>query len=140
MPHASQARPAAGSSGRVEFPEIFDRLKELGLVEDEEFVTGILADYVRDSQKMLLDLDAAISSRDAKTCERLAHRFKGSSLNLGADILSVSAIELEKQSRSGDLRSAAAVLGTLSADFARVTRYLVRRFGVVVPPTTGETR
>jgi HPt (histidine-containing phosphotransfer) domain-containing protein len=108
----------------VEFSEILERLRDLGMADDPAFEAEILGDFLADSERILAGLAAAIASNDAAECEKLAHRLKGASQNLGANALSEPALVLEKMSRGGSLADARASQETLATEFERVRLFI----------------
>ena len=114
-------------SQRTDYPEIVERLIDLGLSEDPAFEAEILGDFLCDAERVVSALGKAIVQRDATECERLAHRLKGASQNLGATALSVPANELEQAGRDGDLTNAPQAQERLAAEFESVREFLRRR-------------
>jgi HPt (histidine-containing phosphotransfer) domain-containing protein len=88
---------------------ILARLEVLGLLDDQETAQEVIDVFVCDAGRSLEELDRAIQTGDAASCERLAHRVKGSSLNLGIEELGDLARALEEKGRSGSLSGAAEI-------------------------------
>lgn len=102
-----------GRGAEISNDRILARLEVLGLLEDPEMAQEVIDVFVYDAAQSLDELGRAIQSGDAQGCERLAHRIKGSSLNLGIDELGSLARSLEEKARSGNLEGAVETYGTM---------------------------
>lgn len=102
-----------GRGAEISNDRILARLEVLGLLEDPEMAQEVIDVFVYDAAQSLDELGRAIQAGDAQGCERLAHRIKGSSLNLGIDELGSLARSLEEKARSGSLEGAVETHGTM---------------------------
>jgi HPt (histidine-containing phosphotransfer) domain-containing protein len=115
-PEVNGAGGAATPAGIA--PErIMERLETLGLLEDLDMAQEVIDVFVYDAGQSLDELGRAVHAGDAKACERLAHRVKGSSLNLGIDGLGALACTLEEKGRSGNLTGAADLYATMRLQY-----------------------
>ena len=80
---------------------------------DEELLREIAGLFLEECPKLLGDLRAAVSDRDAVRIERAAHSLKGSVGNFGADCAFNAALQLEMAGRNGNLDTAVEALGNL---------------------------
>ncbi|MFN0152080.1 MAG: Hpt domain-containing protein [bacterium] len=110
--------------GQNDFPEIVERLRDLGIADDPAFEAEILGDFLKDAEKVVAALAQAIASKDAAECERLAHRLRGASQNLGASAMAGPAFEIEQQGRAGDVTAARSAYETLAAEFHDVRAFI----------------
>ncbi len=133
--HQAETRPLDGDAveelapapdSADETSSIIDRLRELGMLEDLEFARDTLEAYLTDSDEILRSLRQAISREDAAACERLAHRFKGASQNLGANALGRTAGALERCGRTGRMAGTPALVATLESEFATVRAFVLQ--------------
>lgn len=73
---------------------------------DLELFKEIVGIFVEDSEKLLSEIENAISRGDEKALERSAHTLKGSAGNFGAKTAVETALKLELMGRSGQLDDA----------------------------------
>ena len=106
--------------------EAIANLKELNPGDNGEFLREIVAIYIEDTPKRITDLKACMVSGDVKTFTRAAHTIKGSSANVGAQILKSLGERLELISRRDGLASVASLVADCEAEFARVAVELRR--------------
>jgi len=98
---------------------VFD--KELALSRvggDVELLKEIAILFLDDYPKSLIELRAAVQSRDAKRVERSAHGLKGSVSNFGARPAVDAALQLETMGRAQKLVEVEQVLRTLELALA----------------------
>jgi len=99
-----------------------DMLNELKMLMEEDF--GILIEtYIQDSDDRLTALEAAISSQDSGEVRELAHSFKGSSANLGAQPLADICFKLETMGREASLAGAEDIYSELKVEYQQVREY-----------------
>jgi HPt (histidine-containing phosphotransfer) domain-containing protein len=96
-------------------------LRELNPGDGGEFLREIIGIYVEDTPKRIADLKACLASGDVTTFTRAAHTVKGSSANVGAQVLKAIAERLEHISRKDGLGSVAPLIADCEAEFGRVT-------------------
>jgi HPt (histidine-containing phosphotransfer) domain-containing protein len=120
---SQQQHPEVNGAGGAATPagiapeRIMERLETLGLLEDLDMAQEVIDVFVYDAGQSLDELGRAVHAGDAKACERLAHRVKGSSLNLGIDGLGALACTLEEKGRSGNLTGAADLYATMRLQY-----------------------
>ena len=86
---------------------------------------GLLIDtFVNDSVKRIVDIQAAIAAGDAEKLRTVAHGFKGSALNISAQLLTEHCKQLEHMGRDNNLSEADAVFQQAKQEFARVRDFL----------------
>lgn len=105
---------------------IVERLNDLGIFEDPEFAREMLHEFIKDSADVIAKIGEAIAQDDAGACERLGHRIKGASLNLGAERLGGLAFLIEQAGHDKDLTGVDAVHDVLTHEFDDVRAFLIR--------------
>jgi HPt (histidine-containing phosphotransfer) domain-containing protein len=106
--------------------EAIANLKELNPGDNGEFLREIVAIYIEDTPKRIAELRACLASGDVKTFTRAAHTIKGSSANVGAQILKSLGERMELISRTEGLSNVAPLVADCDAEFARVATELRR--------------
>lgn len=99
-----------------------DMLNELKLLMEEDFHI-LIETYITDSDERLKALQVAISSQDCGEVRELAHSFKGSSANLGAQPLADICFKLETMGRESSLAGADDVYSRLKAEYQIVREF-----------------
>jgi histidine phosphotransfer protein HptB len=107
-------------------PEAISNLRELNPGDNGEFLREIVSIYVEDTPKRIADLKACLASGDAATFTRAAHTIKGSSANVGAQVLKGLAERLEVISRKEGLGGVSGLIAECEAEFERVKVELAR--------------
>ena len=105
-------------------PEAIANLRELNPGDGGEFLREIIAIYLEDTPKRIEDLKATLKAGDTPAFTRAAHTIKGSSANVGAQVLKGIAERLEVMSRSDGLGKAAPVVAEVEAEYARASAEL----------------
>lgn len=88
-----------------------------------EFIDLIKA-YLIEGEKVLLDLEKAITLSDAKTIKRLAHNLKGSSFTFGINRVANLCFLLEKQTYTDSLTNENSLILELKQEFKHVRTLL----------------
>jgi histidine phosphotransfer protein HptB len=101
--------------------EAISNLRDLNPGDGGEFLREIVAIYIEDTPKRIAELKACLKSGDAATFTRAAHTVKGSSANVGAQVLKAIAERLEHISRKEGLGSVGQLIADCEAEFGRVT-------------------
>ena len=101
------------------------RLREIA-GDDSTFLNEVFNIYLTDTAKRLVELRNAFATGDAKAVKRAAHTIKGSSLNVGADILTAHCRQLEQNAESGKLDGAAELIAQIEQESKRVAVELNR--------------
>lgn len=99
-----------------------DMLSELKMLMEEDFPI-LIETYITDSHERLIALEDAISSQDSGEVRELAHSFKGSSANLGAQPLADICFKLETMGREGSLGGAEEIYSELKTEYQQVRDY-----------------
>jgi HPt (histidine-containing phosphotransfer) domain-containing protein len=105
-------------------PDAIANLRDLNPGDGGEFLREIIGIYIDDTPKRLADLRVCLASGDVTTFTRAAHTIKGSSANLGAQVLKGIAERLEQISRKDGLATVAPLIADCEAEFVRVTTEL----------------
>jgi len=102
-------------SDQVILPPIETIAEELGL--DQEQYWEILTGFIEEKKKDMEDLESALEMGDTGLVSRLAHKIKGSALNLRLDSLARPAASIEKAAKEGDLSGIAGDWDALTREF-----------------------
>ncbi|HEX2825545.1 MAG TPA: response regulator [Burkholderiales bacterium] len=106
-------------------PEVFDLKTALDAVDGErELLSGMIAIYLRQTPRVMQDIDAAMAAGDAGALEIAAHKLKGSVAMFGARAAREAAQHLEDLAETRDLSQAQAARGELGAEIERLTAAL----------------
>jgi HPt (histidine-containing phosphotransfer) domain-containing protein len=111
--------------------EVLDRavLDEL-LALDADVAREVITLYLEDSESQLRLLAAAVDDGDDDAVAALAHRLKGSSLAVGATLVSTIASELEARARNADLSLARQLVGMVQRELEQTrTAFAEQIFG-----------
>jgi hypothetical protein len=92
-----------------------DELLEMG-EGAEQLVARTLDNFVTGAQDTLAGLGEAAGSGDAEALSALAHRLKGSALNLGVNRVAEAARALDEAGRAADLGQVDVLLAQLSRE------------------------
>jgi CheY-like chemotaxis protein/HPt (histidine-containing phosphotransfer) domain-containing protein len=105
------------------------------LTEDGEndFLTEVIDIFLENTPPMLKEMNEATKNKDARTLQRLAHKLKGSSSNLGAKSMAELCATLEEEASRGQLADAPKLVRDLEGEFAKVSQALRSEWRV--PPT-----
>jgi HPt (histidine-containing phosphotransfer) domain-containing protein len=117
-PNTARTAQRPGAEG------IRNRLRELGVLDDAEFIAQVFEDYTETCEAALAELQGAVHRSEGEACRDLAHRIKGASVNLGAEKMGNLATALEEAGRSGNFGQAPGMLKELATEFERVRRDL----------------
>ncbi len=85
--------------------------------DEDDFFKELLGIFFQRVPALLVELQAAINSKDPVKLERSAHALKGTAGNLGAMMLMKLAEQLEVMGRSGKTDQAAEVLAELQLTY-----------------------
>jgi histidine phosphotransfer protein HptB len=106
--------------------EAISNLRELNPGDNGEFLREIVSIYVEDTPKRIAELKSCLASGDVVTFTRAAHTIKGSSANVGAQVLKGIAERLEFISRKEGLGGVSGMIAEVEAEFERVKAELAR--------------
>jgi HPt (histidine-containing phosphotransfer) domain-containing protein len=107
--------------------EVFDELRILGEEADRDFLVELVAKFVQDSDPLLIQLGEAIESDDAQATGHIAHRLKGSCIQLGGRRLALACDRLQSKATSGHLQGALTEFHTIEAGYEDLCRTLARQ-------------
>ena len=93
--------------------------------DDEEFLLELLNDLNEMVEESIPQLKQALDDSDFKTIKEKAHSLKGSSGNLGLNIMYENTMNLEKSADSDDKDSALKCLSSLEEDFENL-KYILK--------------
>lgn len=96
-----------------------DMIEELKDILAEDF-TVLVDSYLDDAQRRITMLKDAIANCDAELVRTEAHSLKGSSLNLGAQLLPSLCAEMEDLGKAGALSGIESLFSKVEIEFARV--------------------
>jgi two-component system sensor histidine kinase/response regulator len=121
-----QLSPSAGKSPSCirsavsKEEDVFDKSGALDrLGGDGILLNEIIGIFIEDAARQIGQLNRAAGQKDAKVLREQAHALKGASGSIGALKMQTVAAEIEAAGKRGDLRSAAAMLPRLQAEFSR---------------------
>ncbi len=125
----TEAHPEAEAEALAQDPDqarrIFD---EAGLIDrlmgDRDLARSIAASFIDEASRQIAGLLESVERQDFATARRHAHSLKGSSANLGAELLRETASAIEAHYRDNENAQAAALLPELSHRFEILTAIL----------------
>lgn len=100
-------------------PQAIENLRALNPGDDDEFLREIAGIFLEDTPQRIAELDRSLAAADLATFTRAAHSIKGSSSNLGANLLRAAAEKLETQVRTAGLGDVAALVAEVKTEYAR---------------------
>jgi len=101
--------------------EAITNLRDLNPGDNGEFLREIVAIYIEDTPKRIADLKTCLAAGDVLSFTRAAHTIKGSSANLGAQILKKIGERMELLSRTEGLGGVASLVADCETEFAKVS-------------------
>ncbi len=108
-----------GNMTSIENAVKIDMIIELKEILAEEF--NVLVDsFVNDAQRRTIAIKNAIATTDLEVVRTEAHSLKGSSLNLGAQLLPQLCAELENLGKSGELEGMSCLCDKIELELTRV--------------------
>ena len=93
-------------------------LRALGAPGEPDVFTEVAGLFLADVPIHLSALDAAIAADSAALVAQIAHRLRGSALDMGAVRMAPVCAAIESAARAGSLEDAAAQAETLNREFA----------------------
>jgi hypothetical protein len=100
---------------------------------DRDLLRIVAGTFLETTPSLLSDMREAIAAGDAGSVSRIAHRFRGSLANFGADEAVEAAFQLERMGAAGDLAGADAACETLIEGYETLKVGLDR----ILAPTAG---
>ena len=95
-------------------------LRDLG----DDLVLDLIQTYVAESDRLVSEIIAAAAAGNAAQIGSLAHSLKGSSLNMGLEVIGEVGLRLEKCGKSGDVEGAKGLLPELEQQYAQAKQAL----------------
>ena len=95
--------------------------------EDQETIGGVLDDFLKENEKDVVELEAAIAARDADKVMYTAHRIKGAARIIGAHELADASYRLELAGRDQELSQLSELRGAFFASLDAVAHYIRAR-------------
>lgn len=112
------------ASGPLE-ERVFDHDRALAMLADDvDLLAEVIAVFLETVPELLRELEAALSARDYREVERLAHGVKGAALNVHALRIRQRAAEVEASAQTKDGKSIIAQFHELRDEMARFRSYL----------------
>lgn len=106
-------------------PRVLDDLRALQTPGSPSFLGELIDLFLQEADNHVQKLRESFAAKDATLFERSAHTLKGSSGNLGAQVMSRICGDLQMIGRSADWARAAAVLPALETEYAAAKTELV---------------
>lgn len=88
----------------------------------EDGFTGLLETFISDSAERIDCLRAGMANSDADMVRRSAHSLKGSSSNLGANVMAELSVQIEERARDNELSDLVPLVEQLETEFEAVAR------------------
>ena len=125
--HAGQKPvPETPDPDYVTLPPVETIAEDLGL--DQEQYWEILAGFIDDKKKDMEDLAGGLARGDTKLVAQLAHKIKGSALNLRLDSLAKPAANIEKAAKEGNVSQIAGDWDDLNSEFEALSG-MTKKYG-----------
>lgn len=118
--------PSAMPQTPIIDPQAIDNLRMLNPDDGDEFLREIVAIFVADTPKRILELAECRASGDTVRFVRAAHSIKGSSSNLGALSLRHAADILEQHAKQSGMVGVEAMIADVRSEFSRAEQELAR--------------
>ncbi len=116
--------------------DAFERLQDM-LASSPEKIVELCREYLAEAQKTLAQLRNAYTLKQADQMRNKAHYLKGSSLLLGAIVVTQCCTRLEEMGKKGDLTEAEPMLDQLSAALNAAEQEYAKMLGPDVLPARG---
>jgi len=98
-------------------------LDELKVLMEDDF-SFLIETYINDSDERIRALEDSISSCNSEQIREIAHSFKGSSANLGAQPLADKCFKLELMGRESSLSGVEDAFSELKAEYQEVRAFM----------------
>ena len=105
--------------------------------KDPAVLAELCRDYLVEARSTIIRLREALAANDAGVLRDRAHYLKGSSMMIGAGVLSQCCATLERMGRDSDLRDAKAMLDQAVVALEAVEGELTKAIGPAVLPAEG---
>jgi HPt (histidine-containing phosphotransfer) domain-containing protein len=104
---------------------ILSRMQEVKRETDSEFVLELIDIYIKETPEQIQKIAAALRSKDMPALVTVAHKLKGSSLNIGAVQLAAVCLKLEESGRTGKMIPSDTAEEEIKAGFEEVKTVLL---------------
>jgi CheY-like chemotaxis protein/HPt (histidine-containing phosphotransfer) domain-containing protein len=108
---------------------VIDELRLLGAAE-ANVLADLVAQFVHDTQALLVQLGEALEVGNAQAVGRIAHSIKGSSIQLGGRRLAFSCRRLENKAKSGSLSDGHDDLHNIEVEYEALCRALRHQISI----------
>jgi two-component system sensor histidine kinase/response regulator len=98
-------------------PDVFDKLRLLGSTSGNDFLSGIVRQFVSSTDQNLGELRSALDHGDGRTVGRIAHTIKEGSGRLGGRRLARSCDHLERKTLTASLMDGGADMSEVEIDY-----------------------
>ena len=98
-------------------PDVFDKLRLLGSTAGDDFLAGLVRQFVSSTDQNLGELRSALDHGDGRTVGRIAHTIKEGSGRLGGARLARSCDHLERKTLTASLMDGGADMSELEIDY-----------------------
>jgi histidine phosphotransfer protein HptB len=117
-------------------PAVFDRLRQ-ATAKDPNVLAELCRDYLTEARSALSQMNEAFRSKDGLLLRNRAHYLKGSSMVIGANVLSQCCATLERMGRDSDFAATEQMLEQAETALADVELELTKQVGPAVVPAEG---
>jgi HPt (histidine-containing phosphotransfer) domain-containing protein len=95
--------------------DVLAELKALEQSGEPGLVRGLIDGFVATGPAELAQIRDALAQKDATLLSRTAHRFRGTAINLGAQVVAQRCLSLERLGRTGTIEGGQALADELAA-------------------------
>ncbi|MEX2044768.1 MAG: Hpt domain-containing protein [Opitutus sp.] len=110
-------------------PRAIENIRSLSPGDNDEFLREIVTIFLEDTPMRITELDDSLVAGDAPKFTRAAHSIKGSSANLGATALRLTAERLEAASRTNGLGGVTSLMDEVKFEYERAKSALCAVIG-----------
>ena len=103
---------------------LFTRLNALKEETDFEFVLELIDIYLNETPVQIKAISAALANSDAHALAQVAHKLKGSSMNIGAVRMGELCLKLEEMGRSGTPVPKGISSAELESEFGQIAKLM----------------
>jgi HPt (histidine-containing phosphotransfer) domain-containing protein len=119
MEEQPMATPTAGATPGTLEAAMLDRIRQLGLESDPDFIIELIDSYAPLFGRLHNSLLDSLSNKDRGKIQYAAHSLKGASLNIGAADLAAVSRAIEDLSEQADFETFAPLLPALEAELKK---------------------
>ena len=115
---------AASPSGPIVMDQ--SRIAQIMEIGDAELLKELIAVYLDELQSFPGEIRTALETGDLRHVHEVSHKLKGSSANIGIEVVRATCMAMERSSADGDIAAVRVQLADLSELFQRVRDHLTR--------------